>query len=193
MKGFISRFPFGGVRVDEALRIFLLSVRLPAEANAGEVLLTAFATRWHEANHTVVAFDRNLSIQLVLAIMQLNVCLFCIYQPPCISIWPNRTHTDDHAYLVHLFFSSHQDALNPSGSFGFAFANQAITVDDFVQAFRVKDPNKLVRDDLLGALYISIQKGKLCQALSTSELHMERDIYQRTHLIISQTFPLLGG
>ncbi|CDZ98841.1 Pattern-formation protein/guanine nucleotide exchange factor [Phaffia rhodozyma] len=143
LEGFVARFSFAGVRIDEALRTFLLSIRLPTEANANERLLWTFAAQWHEVNSEVVPFSKQVSIQLVLAIMQLN------------------------------------DALNPSSSgFGtFAFANQAITVDDFIQAFRVHDSRRLVTNKYLESLYISIKKEKLSQALSSSESHLQRDIY----------------
>ena len=75
LKGFVARFPFGGVRIDEALRIFLLSIRLPSETAASDVLLKAFANQWHASNQSVAAFDRDLVLRLVLAIMQLNVSL----------------------------------------------------------------------------------------------------------------------
>ena len=73
LRQFLVKFSFGGVRIDEALRIFLLSLRLPTEANAGERLLVAFAVQWQEANAAVAPFPPDIAIQLVLAIMQLNV------------------------------------------------------------------------------------------------------------------------
>lgn len=75
LQKFLVKFSFGGVRIDEALRIFLLAVRLPTEATAGERLLEAFATQWQESNASVSSFSRELSVHLVLAIMQLNVRL----------------------------------------------------------------------------------------------------------------------
>lgn len=73
LRQFLVKFSFGGVRIDEALRIFLLSLRLPTEANAGERLLVAFAVQWQEANAAIASFPPDIAIQLVLAIMQLNV------------------------------------------------------------------------------------------------------------------------
>lgn len=75
LKGFVARFSFHDVRIDEALRTFLLSIRLPTEANASEQLLRTFAVQWHEANSDIVTFDKLVLVQLVLAIMQLNVRL----------------------------------------------------------------------------------------------------------------------
>lgn len=144
LRKYLVKFSFGGVRIDEALRIFLLAVRLPTEANAGERLLEAFATQWQEANAAVATFPRDLAVQLVLAIMQLNVRLSVPEPPsPFSAGWTDTSSTA----------SALQDALNPTSSFGtFAFVNQAISADDFIAAFRSHDPRRLVGDDLLEAL-----------------------------------------
>ncbi|KAL7417925.1 Sec7 domain-containing protein, partial [Mrakia frigida] len=143
LQGFVARFPFGGVRVDEALRIFLLSMRLPSEAAASDVLLEGFANAWHASNASVVTFDRELVLSLVMAIMQLN------------------------------------DYLNPSSSgFGnFAFANTSLTAEDFIQAFREHDHGRHIDDDLLRSIYVSVKSDRLSQALSASDIALERDIY----------------
>lgn len=133
LKAFIDRFHFVGVRIDDALRMFLLSLRLPTEANASELLLQSFANRWFEANQDTVAFDRSLAFDLVLAVMQLN------------------------------------DALHPNSGFGsFAFANQVISAEDFIGAFRAKDTRSFVPDDLLYDIYDSVHEDMLVQALPAS-------------------------
>ncbi|WVR06285.1 hypothetical protein IAU60_003315 [Kwoniella sp. DSM 27419] len=76
MKAFIDRFHFTGVRIDEAFRMFLLSIRLPTEATACESLLRGFAYRYFDANHKLIPFDRDLASDLVLAIMQFNDSLY---------------------------------------------------------------------------------------------------------------------
>lgn len=73
LQGFVGRFPFGGVRIDEALRIFLLALRLPSDVTASETLLQAFAAHWHAANQSQVSFDCDVATRLVLATLQLNV------------------------------------------------------------------------------------------------------------------------
>ncbi|KAK4686095.1 hypothetical protein P7C73_g4037, partial [Tremellales sp. Uapishka_1] len=73
---FVDRFHFGSVRIDDALRMFLLSIRLPTEANASETLLRGFATRYFQANQNIVGYDKGLTTDLVLAIMQLNDALY---------------------------------------------------------------------------------------------------------------------
>lgn len=72
LRAFVDRFHFQGVRIDEALRMFLLSIRLPPETMACEALLYALAERWRAANRTSVSFDTALAGELVLAIMQVS-------------------------------------------------------------------------------------------------------------------------
>lgn len=70
LKVFIAKFHFVGVRLDEALRIFLLAIRLPTERIACEDMLRALAHGWREANRP--SFDADITGDLVFAIMQLN-------------------------------------------------------------------------------------------------------------------------
>ena len=76
MRAFIDRFHFTGVRIDDALRMFLLALRLPTEPTACEGLLRGFAYRYFEANKDTIPFNRDLATELVLAIMQLNDALY---------------------------------------------------------------------------------------------------------------------
>lgn len=79
MRAFIDRFHFSGIRIDDALRMFLLAVRLPTEATAAENLLRGFAHRYFEANRDIISFSRELAEDLVLWIMQLNDTLYGMY------------------------------------------------------------------------------------------------------------------
>lgn len=88
LRHFIDRFSFASIRIDHALRIFLLSIVLPSDSNSVDYLLATFATRWFEANSGVVAFDKDLAIRLVLAIMQLNSALHSGYDAQ--FSFPNR-------------------------------------------------------------------------------------------------------
>ncbi|KAG8694264.1 hypothetical protein FRC08_008600, partial [Ceratobasidium sp. 394] len=88
LRHFIDRFGFATIRIDHALRIFLLSICLPSDSSSVEHLLATFATRWFEANSGVIAFDKDLTIRLVLAIMQLNSALHSGYDAQ--FSFPNR-------------------------------------------------------------------------------------------------------
>lgn len=79
MRAFIDRFHFSGVRIDDALRMFLLAVRLPSDPTAAETLLRGFAHRYFEANRDIISFSRELAEDLVLWIMQINDTLYGMY------------------------------------------------------------------------------------------------------------------
>jgi Sec7-like guanine-nucleotide exchange factor len=70
LRAFVDRYHFHGVRLDEALRMVLLSLRLPSATVGCEAVLHALAERWIAANRATVSFDTALADELVLAIMQ---------------------------------------------------------------------------------------------------------------------------
>jgi serine/arginine repetitive matrix protein 2 len=133
LRHFIDRFGFATIRIDHALRIFLLSIVLPSDSNSVDYLLATFATRWFEANSGVVAFDKDLAIRLVLAIMQLNSALHSGYDAQ------------------------------------FSFPNRAISVRDFIDAFRTRDVRMLVPDEVLERIYASVRHQRIDQALDPRE------------------------
>ena len=79
MEAFVDRFHFTRVRIDNALRMFLLSLRLPAERKASEILISGFVRGYTHANRETIAYDIDMGIGLVLSIMQLNDKLYGIY------------------------------------------------------------------------------------------------------------------
>ncbi|TFK44780.1 hypothetical protein BDQ12DRAFT_594313 [Crucibulum laeve] len=74
LKAYLDGFGFVGLRIDKALRVFLLSVSVPSKL-ALEHLLETFAGRWYEANARIVTYDRDLANRLVRLIVQLNEIL----------------------------------------------------------------------------------------------------------------------
>jgi serine/arginine repetitive matrix protein 2 len=79
LKAFIGCFGFGGVRIDKALRVFLQSLHLASSSrysNPLEYVSDSFASRWYDANADLVAYDKDLAIRLVRAIIQLNDVLY---------------------------------------------------------------------------------------------------------------------
>lgn len=71
LKAYVDSFGFTGMRIDKALRVFLLSISIPPKASL-DYLLDAFASRWFEANMGIVAYDKDTASSLVRAIVQLN-------------------------------------------------------------------------------------------------------------------------
>ncbi|KAI0081302.1 hypothetical protein K474DRAFT_1672047 [Panus rudis PR-1116 ss-1] len=91
LKAYVDSFGFAGLRIDKALRVFLLSVCVPPKQSALEYLLDSFASRWYEANAKIVAYDKDLAIRLVRAIVQLNEVMHGgIAQTPGITGYPKR-------------------------------------------------------------------------------------------------------
>ena len=71
LKAYVDSFGFTGMRIDKALRVFLLSICISPKASL-DYLLDAFASRWFEANVGIVAYDKDTATNLVKAIVQLN-------------------------------------------------------------------------------------------------------------------------
>ncbi|KAM6502207.1 hypothetical protein JOM56_002184 [Amanita muscaria] len=141
LKAYLDSFGYVGLRVDQALRVFLLSVHIPAKPISGhsplDYLLDQFSSRWYEANATFVAYDRDLAIRLVRALVQLNDLLHGgVAQEP----GPNT------------------------------FVKQDIPSQLFADAFRKADPRYFVSDDHLEDLYHSIRLERLSQARCSSTI-----------------------
>ncbi|BEJ17651.1 hypothetical protein CspHIS471_0610520 [Cutaneotrichosporon sp. HIS471] len=76
---YIEMFDFNLVRIDEALRLFLLDVRLPAEIHAAEAVLRGFADGYIAVNENSVTFDMELAEDLVLSTLELNDMLYSTF------------------------------------------------------------------------------------------------------------------
>ncbi|SCV73391.1 BQ2448_7317 [Microbotryum intermedium] len=74
LRVYIERFRFSGVRIDDALRMFLMAVRLPHNRQSVEYVLGVLAMTWTEVNGAT-GFDPSLTFNLVVAIMKLNDAL----------------------------------------------------------------------------------------------------------------------
>ncbi|KZT04583.1 uncharacterized protein LAESUDRAFT_657435 [Laetiporus sulphureus 93-53] len=91
MKAYVDSFGLTGVRVDKAFRVYLQSICIPAKVGALEYLLDSFASRWYEANAGIVAYDRDLAIRIVRAIVQLNEVMHgSIADEPGMTGYPKR-------------------------------------------------------------------------------------------------------
>ncbi|KAG6915460.1 hypothetical protein DXG01_011364 [Tephrocybe rancida] len=149
LKVFLDSFGFLGVRVDNALRVFLLSLHIPERAshgsNALEYLLEAFAGRWYEANAGHVDFNKDHTHRFVRAIVQLNDLLHGgIAREAGITKVPQRK----------------------------------VSSDEFVEAFRRYDQKSSVSDGLLRDVYEAIVYERLSQCPG-SNTHAEAIIVKR--------------
>ncbi|XP_074594838.1 sec7 domain-containing protein garz [Brevipalpus obovatus] len=71
LKGFVQSFVFKGVRIDEALRVFQESFRLPGEAALIEPVLEEFSSHWHDSNNRPFLND-DAAYSLAYAIIMLH-------------------------------------------------------------------------------------------------------------------------
>lgn len=139
LKSFINSFGFAGMRIDKALRAFLLSINIPSRGpldhKSMDYLLDSFASRWYEAHAGGIAYDKDLAIRLVRALVQLNELL-------------------------------HEGISQVNGPTRYPRRN--ITRRDFIEAFRRYDVRYLVTDEVLEEAYNSIKDERLCQARNSA-------------------------
>ncbi|KAK9718628.1 Guanine nucleotide exchange factor in Golgi transport N-terminal [Popillia japonica] len=72
LEAFVNMFDFTDMRIDEALRLYLETFRLPGEAPLISLLMEHFADRWHKCNGEPFA-DSDAAFTLAFAIIMLNV------------------------------------------------------------------------------------------------------------------------
>ncbi|KAJ9109142.1 hypothetical protein QFC21_000470 [Naganishia friedmannii] len=75
LHAFLDRFHFSGLPLEQALRMFLLAIRLPPDRDESERMVSVMAKVWYYANASNVQYDASLAAQLALAIVRLNSCL----------------------------------------------------------------------------------------------------------------------
>jgi hypothetical protein len=147
LRSYVERFRLGGIRLDDALRIFLMSIRLPHDLVAAEYVLGVVASQWTEVNG-FTGFEPTLTLSLVLAIMRLSDAL-------------------------HSGLSTEEGI--------FSFPNSAVTVDDFIAAFREHDLRSLVPEEYLTRIYESVRNERIEQASDNSMFSMTPDIEATLH------------
>lgn len=153
LKAYCDRFRLAGLRMEDALRVFIASLRLPNDYAAAEYLLGVFSSQWLLNNPgTGMTNDSVFATKLVISIMELNDAL--------------HSGIDDETAAAGNLFS---------------FPNHAITVDDFIAAFRMKDPHGALPDEHLTRIYLSIRKDRVQQAADNSIASVTPEIEVLTH------------
>ena len=71
LKEFVESFQFDGVRIDDALRVFLESFRLPGEAAEISMVMTHFAEHWFASNDAPFG-NSDAAFTLAYGIIMLN-------------------------------------------------------------------------------------------------------------------------
>ncbi|CAG8613915.1 10287_t:CDS:2, partial [Paraglomus occultum] len=135
---YLDRLNFEGIYIDEALRIFLMSIVLPQTQTDINYLITAFAKRWHHANANVAKFNDETAIKLTFAMIDLNNKLH-----KCETVGKSSATLPDAA--------AHSDS-----------SDSSVTIEDFINRFRREsDQFCLVPDNMLEKVYRSIRDEKL--------------------------------
>jgi hypothetical protein len=145
LKAFVDRFYFNGIRLEDALRSFLSTLRIPNSYSAAEHLFDVFVARYLDANPEI-GLDPPVASKLVISIMELSDAL--------------HSGLDDDQGASNLF----------------SFPNQAISVDDFIGAFRIKDPHYSCPDEVLTRIYITVRRERLLQAADNGVGSMSPEI-----------------
>ncbi|GAA5907020.1 uncharacterized protein JCM6883_006113 [Sporobolomyces salmoneus] len=148
LRSYIERFRFGGVRIDDALRLFLMSVRFPPQdRKAAEYVLGVLANVWAETNVSS-GFDPSLAFSLIVSILRLSDVL----------------HSSDER-------ETGEGPIFPSSR-----STQMLSVDEFIGRFREHDTRMVVPEDLLSRIYTSVRRERIEQASDNSIFSMTPDI-----------------
>lgn len=112
LQAYIDRFDLNLVRIDEALRLFLLAVRLPTDISAAEAVLRGFADGYIAANEHSVTYDMALAEDLVLSTLELNDMLYSTFG----FAFPNHAISRD--MFIKAFESKDPQGLVPAELLG---------------------------------------------------------------------------
>ncbi|KAF8530419.1 Sec7 domain-containing protein, partial [Hysterangium stoloniferum] len=134
LKAYIDCFGFTGVRIDHALRTFILTLRLPNDTpeHTRQHLLETFAVKWFEVNSQTVTFAQDVARKLVKLLVHFDE-LFPKY---------NMLRQSD--------YSSHQQELHAAWERMFPQVDRTAISDEVVHdmySCLKKDPLRWASDD----------------------------------------------
>ena len=72
LEAYINAIPCCNVRLDQSLRFFLKTIRLPSDNDIINRILCCFAKIWHSRNEGIVSFDYIMTLKLVFTLISLN-------------------------------------------------------------------------------------------------------------------------
>lgn len=140
LRAYVGRYRFAGMPLESALRVFLMELRFPTDLSCFEALLQHFASRWTEVNASLI--DSRFTPELV---MQLVFAIMVLND------------------------SLHSRSNAPAAGCAFSLPNPHISRQEFVAAFRSRDPDLILTDKSLCRIYAGIKAEPLCQALAAHE------------------------
>ncbi|CEH13160.1 Guanine nucleotide exchange factor Cytohesin, contains PH and Sec7 domains [Ceraceosorus bombacis] len=155
LEAYVGMQRITGVSIESALRMLLIGLRFPREADTFETLLMAFAKRWTSSNVGLIkqSFSAELAGDLVLAIMALNDALHT--PTPAEELARARGQPPEREYVdTPRLFSDPQPMLDKQ---------------PFLSAFRARDPQQVLSDRTLLRIYTSVAADPIMQAKSKDE------------------------
>ncbi|KAI8577157.1 hypothetical protein K450DRAFT_253116 [Umbelopsis ramanniana AG] len=151
---FLDCFRLQGMRLDEALRTFLVTFRLPSKYESLHYVISTFAKKWHDTNQNVVKFHEDMIVKVILAMLRLNS-----------SIWHDRD-ADQDVFLFALDRREQKKEKMASGSEQTDnksnLPQESIpTSAEFLERWSIYDQYNLVPKEFMVEMYDSIREEKL--------------------------------
>ncbi|KAI9270666.1 hypothetical protein BDA99DRAFT_434384 [Phascolomyces articulosus] len=169
---FLDCFRMVALRLDEALRILLMTLRLPSNWESLEYIIERFSKKWHDANQNVVKFHEDMVVKVVVAMLFLNAEWWYDASSEQDVFWSAREHKErrDRQRLTRR--ASMVDRKDERGSVAIEplhyisalraqKGNERPTFDEFLQRWRYYDQYILVAVEFLRDMYNSIANERL--------------------------------
>lgn len=169
---FLDCFRLAGLRLDEALRILLMTLRLPSSWEALEYLIERFSKKWHDANQNVVKFHEDMVVKVVVAMLFLNAELWYEASSDRDVFWSARERKErkDRLRLTRrasMMERKHHDRENVAVeplhyiSAKRAQGSTRPSSDEFLERWKHYDQYELVPQEFLEEMYRSIAVERL--------------------------------
>ncbi|CAM0139040.1 unnamed protein product [Umbelopsis sp. WA50703] len=151
---FLDCFRLQGMRLDEALRTFLITFRLPSKYDSLAYIISTFAKKWYDTNQNVVKFHEDMIVKVLFAMLRLNS-----------AIWHDLDADQD----VFTFAMERREQKQEKGanapeqdnSKQKQPADHIITKSEFMERWSIFDQYNLVPKEFMFDMYDSIRDEKL--------------------------------
>lgn len=151
---FLDCFRLQGMRLDEALRTFLITFRLPSKYESLLYVISTFAKKWYDTNQNVVKFHEDMIVKVIFAMLRLNS-----------AIWHDRD-VDQDVFLFSMERREQKKEKSASGSEQTdnksTMTQESIpTAAEFLERWSIYDQYNLVPKEFMVEMYDSIREEKM--------------------------------
>ncbi|KAG2178236.1 hypothetical protein INT43_003489 [Umbelopsis isabellina] len=151
---FLDCFRLQGIRLDEALRTFLITFRLPSKYDSLTYIISTFAKKWYDTNQNVVKFHEDMIVKVIFAMLKLNS-----------AIWHDMDADQD----VFTFATERREQRQEKGANAAEqidskqkqLADHIPTKSEFMERWSMFDQYNLVPKEFMFDMYDSIREEKL--------------------------------